>query len=224
MKSAYIRYAHGIKLKEKQPLFIKVLTALTLFILMAALCSLITAKADDDLIATIYTDEYINTENAIIIANAPYDTAKENKAETIYSNPYTNLITVLTDKEIELLKSITWAEANNQSLDGQRAVMEVVFNRVLSSDYPNTVYDVLSQRGQFATWKYVNKVEPTEIQADALQLVLEEPSVLETELKKWQAKGVLPKSLKATDFVYFDTTGCNGKYHMRIGGHWFGTR
>lgn len=223
MKSAYIRYAHGIKEKEKTSISIKILTALTVAVGIALL-TVLTAKADKSLIAVIYTDEYIEAQNAVVVADEPFDTASESKTETIYANPYANLITMLTDKEIELLKSITWAEANNQSLDGQRAVMEVVFNRMLCGDYPNTVYEVLSQRGQFATWKYVNKVEPTEIQADALQLVLEEPSVLETELKKWQAKGVLPKSLKATDFVYFDTTGCNGKYHMRIGGHWFGTR
>lgn len=51
----------------------------------------------------------------------------------------------MTDAEREELAAIVFLEAGNQSADGQQAVVEVVFNRVLHSGFPNTVHDVLHQ-------------------------------------------------------------------------------
>lgn len=53
--------------------------------------------------------------------------------------------TTMTDAEREELAAIVFLEAGNQSADGQQAVVEVVFNRVLHSGFPNTVHDVLHQ-------------------------------------------------------------------------------
>lgn len=52
-------------------------------------------------------------------------------------------------REQELLARIIQAEAGNQSLDGMIAVGNVVLNRVASDRFPNTVYDVVYQSGQF---------------------------------------------------------------------------
>lgn len=140
------------------------------------------------------------------------------------AGPYDELISSMTKDEIYLLKNITWAEANNQSIDGQRAVMEVVFNRVLHEHYPDSVMSVLSQKGAFETWKYRHDVASDDNQDEALNLISSEAKpILQQYLERFQAKGLLPKSLKCTDFVFFDTTGHNGAYHMRIGGHWFST-
>lgn len=73
-----------------------------------------------------------------------------------------------------LLEKIIWAEANDQSFEGQKAVCEVIFNRLRSPDWPDTIEGVLSQRGQFATWKYRNKVKATEVQSDVISEVLRE--------------------------------------------------
>lgn len=47
------------------------------------------------------------------------------------------------------LSHIIHAEAGNQPLAGKIAVGNVVLNRVASSLFPNTVYEVIHQRGQF---------------------------------------------------------------------------
>ena len=113
---------------------------------------------------------------------------------------------VVSEEDGRLLEAILWAEANNQSFDGQKAVIEVIFNRVLSDEWPNTIYDVLSQRGQFATWKNRGKAKPTEVQSDVISEVLRETET------------VLPD----TSYVYFDTKGKNGRNHVRIQDHAFG--
>lgn len=49
----------------------------------------------------------------------------------------------MTDEELQELAAIVFLEAGNQSAEGQQAVVEVVFNRVLHSGFPDTVHDVL---------------------------------------------------------------------------------
>lgn len=59
------------------------------------------------------------------------------------------------DKEIEdlydfrLLCGIIWAEARGESLEGKKAVGVVIMNRVLSDEFPDTIEEVIYQRGQF---------------------------------------------------------------------------
>lgn len=171
--------------------------------MMAALA--MTARAE--VIAEIHTE---GMESAIEItepcparieqnttADAPQGTET---APTVYKD------IVVSEEDGKLLEAILWAEANNQSFEGQKAVIEVIFNRVLSDEWPDTIYDVLSQKGQFATWKSRNKVKPTEVQSDVISDVLRETET------------VLPD----TTYVYFDRRGVNGKNHVRIQDHVFG--
>jgi hypothetical protein len=67
---------------------------------------------------------------------------------------------------------------------------------------------VLSQRGQFSTWKYLSKPYniPGEMESDAITEVLTSPAT------------VLPDRR----YVYFDTKGRNGRDKLRIGNHVFG--
>ena len=51
--------------------------------------------------------------------------------------------------ERELLASIIFCEAGNQSFEGQVAVGAVVLNRIASGAYPNTMEGVIYQPGQF---------------------------------------------------------------------------
>ena len=55
----------------------------------------------------------------------------------------------ISSKERELLIRLVSAEARGESLEGQIAVAAVVLNRVQSSRFPNTVWDVIHQPGQF---------------------------------------------------------------------------
>lgn len=49
----------------------------------------------------------------------------------------------------KLLATIIWCEAGNQARVGKVAVGAVVLNRVRSSQFPNTIKEVIYQRGQF---------------------------------------------------------------------------
>ena len=121
-------------------------------------------------------------------------------------NPYADLIDTLTDDEKYLIYQITFLEAGNQSMEGQRAVVEVILNRVLSDRYPNTVERVLSQSGQFVTWSYRNSKSHNEEQEEALQLVYEEEPIL------------------TLDYLMFSMGKFSwGRNYIKIGDHWFGT-
>lgn len=55
----------------------------------------------------------------------------------------------VTAKEKEILIRLVFAEARGESFEGQIAVAAVIFNRVRSRSFPNTVWDVIHQPGQF---------------------------------------------------------------------------
>lgn len=68
------------------------------------------------------------------------------KQQTLRSD---ETIVALTAKEKDVLIRLVYAEANGESLEGQIAVAAVVLNRVQSPRFPNTVWDVMHQPGQF---------------------------------------------------------------------------
>lgn len=149
---------------------------------------------------------FVTYAETAVVGAAPYMTEAEVARLRLKEvNPYMDIIDSLTDDEEALLKRIVWAEANNQPIEGQRAVIEVIFNRILSDRWPNDLVSVLSQRGQFATWKHRNRVTANGDQDAALALVYAEPPVL-----------------PSTEYVFFDTKGRNGKDKIKIKDHWFG--
>lgn len=125
--------------------------------------------------------------------------------ESTQAHEYSSI--VISDSEMEELKRIVAAEAQTQSMEGREAVVEVIFNRVLDPRFPDTVHGVLSQKGQFATWRmqYSSWVVPDAAVAP-IEWVLE------------HGRTVLPD----TSYVYFDTRGVNGRKHIKIGEHYFG--
>ena len=58
-----------------------------------------------------------------------------------------------TAQEIMYLACIVFAEAGGESYSGKLAVANVVLNRKKSSRYPNSIYGVISQRGQFGPYR-----------------------------------------------------------------------
>ena len=57
----------------------------------------------------------------------------------------------VTQQEAQELMQIASAEALNQGAPGMLLVMSVILNRVKSSDYPNTIHEVIHQSHQFYT-------------------------------------------------------------------------
>lgn len=152
----------------------------------------------------------------LVLTNAPHAETVEvgigpgekESVVTIAPNPYQMLIDNMTEEDKAVLKRIVWAEANNQSIEGQRAVIEVCLNRMLSSNdwgQKDGIIGVLSKKGQFATWKSRNKVKSNADQDLALELVYTEEPVL-----------------PSVKYVYFDRKGRNGINKIRIESHWFG--
>lgn len=112
----------------------------------------------------------------------------------------------ITNEEKELLACLAWREARGEKTLGMRLVIEVVLNRVLNEHFPNTVYDVLYQPGQF-TPDYgvpeLDEITPTDAQYEAVELVLTETPILEP------------------DVVFFARSPIYGEVFLHVGGHYF---
>lgn len=125
------------------------------------------------------------------------------KAET--TNPYETIS--ISEDDIDLLAALVSHEARGESLDGQKAVVEVVLNRVLDSDFKNTVYDVIYEKRQFSTASKLKGTTPNEENYEAVRYVVENgPTIF------------------STDYVYFSVGKSNGRNFTKLGGHWFSTK
>lgn len=109
----------------------------------------------------------------------------------------------LTDAETDTLARVIWLEARGEPFEGQQAVAEVVFNRMLSPAFPDTLDEVIYQEGQFSTAERVQSAEPTEAQYIAISTALSGPSILPLEV------------------VFFSQKGENDNVWGTIGGHVF---
>lgn len=111
----------------------------------------------------IYVGQYINTN---VIKNSPeiWSGINSSHQESIAqieintkiksSTSSTNEKSVskignFTEDEIDLLARIVRAEAQTEPFEGKVAVAAVVLNRVESPKFPNTIREVIYQRGQF---------------------------------------------------------------------------
>ena len=104
---------------------------------------------------------------------------------------------------MDLLARIIWLEARGECFEGQQAVAEVVFNRMLSGAFPDTLYGVIFEKGQFSTAKRVESATPGETQYRAIYEALTGPNVLPLEV------------------VFFATSPENDNVWGTIGGHTF---
>lgn len=55
--------------------------------------------------------------------------------------------------DFQILSMITYAEAGNQTLEQQIAVAATILNRVESGSFPDSIWEVISQKGQFSSVK-----------------------------------------------------------------------
>lgn len=114
----------------------------------------------------------------------------------------------MTDEELKELAEIIYHEARGESPEGQQAVAEVVFNRVIADNFPDTVHDVLHQGEgtsvpQFSTIRLLGTADPLQEQYDAINAALYGPSIL------------------PADVVFFSRKGENDRVWGRIGNHVF---
>ena len=129
----------------------------------------------------------------------------ETMREQIGENPYKDI--KMTKDERDLFEKILALEAKGEPVVGQRAVVEVVFNRLLRRDWKGeTVKDILLAPGQFDAVNHLTLpyAEPDQKEADAIDYVLT------------HGRTVLPE-----DYVYFATYKANGRDFIQIGNHYF---
>lgn len=112
----------------------------------------------------------------------------------------------LTQDEIDLLARIVWLESSGEPIEGQEAVVEVIFNRIASDKYPDTLYDVLSQGNptQFCSWKNRENAKPTEKEYQSIANVLNGNT-----------------NILRNDTLYFSTEPLTSHVDVVIGGHSF---
>ena len=117
---------------------------------------------------------------------------------------YAEIAETISEYEREIVARLVYLEARNQSFLGQKAVVEVVFNRVISSEFPNTIEDVIYQENQFSPAKWIDSTTPTQEQYDVVDEVL-------SEIYPVLNSGV----------VFFSTEQYNDYLYEKIGDHYF---
>lgn len=89
------------------------------------------------------------------------------------TSPYRDIIMNMTEEEIVEIQQVLCLEAGIDTWEGRIATAQVIFNRVLSEDpyYPDTVHGVLSQKGQYSTYKRRHKAQYGERESDAIEFL-----------------------------------------------------
>lgn len=189
---------------------VEILWIMLLTCLLIAGIQVITARADEP--KQIINGEYVIAEihtqdDAIDINEAPPINRLSDALEATDSAPTVYGDISLTADDFDLLRRIMALEGHSEGHDGLKAIAEVVFNRMRSEKFPDTLEGVIYQRGQFATVRYLKKpyVLPGEAEDDAISEVLRETET------------VLP----STDYVFFSRGKSNGKAFVKINHHWF---
>jgi spore germination cell wall hydrolase CwlJ-like protein len=126
---------------------------------------------------------------------------KKKKKKNAYENRWN--ITLSKD-ENELLARIVFQESRGESDLGQRAVCEVVFNRMKHDAYGGSLYEILSSPSQFSSWSARNSDNPTDKEYKNIKKVLNGES-----------------EILSKDYVYFSTSPRNNNGTIQIGNHYF---
>lgn len=114
----------------------------------------------------------------------------------------------ISEEDTYILACLVYHEARGEPFEGQVAVVEVVFNRCLSDDFPDTIEEVVFQKygdvWQFSPVPYLYTAEPSEVQYNAVMYAYN------TE------EHVVPP-----ETVFFSTSPYNEQIVAVIGNHYF---
>ena len=173
-------------------------------------------KKESIIVGTAYDDDLMqekirNTQEKQIEEIAQTDqivqeTPTEQEIQTAQVLPENRWHITLSPDEMELLARIVWLESQGEPVEGQQAVVEVVFNRMRSEVYPDTLYEVLSQKNpvQFCSFKNRDRAKPTQKEYDSIQQVLDGKT-----------------RILRDDTMYFSTFPLTEHVEVKIGGHYF---
>lgn len=96
---------------------------------------------------------------------------------------------IVTSEERELLAKLVYREANTESVECQKAVISVVFNRLASGRWGDTINDVVYYPNAFtpATFGLLETARPNETNYEAVDYVLERGSTLPEYVRYFRA-------------------------------------
>ena len=119
------------------------------------------SSSDDDNIKEPIVESTVSTNDTVSTHSAPSN--KEDNSEVVYSK-----------NELYELAKIIMCEAEGESQKCKEYIAQVIFNRIESSKFPDTIHNVIWQRNQFTPtfdgrWE---KVEPNQDCYDAIYTVL----------------------------------------------------
>jgi N-acetylmuramoyl-L-alanine amidase len=129
------------------------------------------------------------------------ETIKKIEKEKIVKNRWG---ITLNDDEIDLLARIVYQESRGESDRGEIAVIEVIFNRMIHKDFKGTLYEVLSKKNAFQSWKNRNLESPTKREINNIHKVLNNETLV-----------------LSSQYVYFSTSPRNNNDVIPIGNHYF---
>lgn len=133
------------------------------------------------------------------------DTTKKQKpVGKVKKQPMNRWNISLSQDEINLLANIVWLESRGESEIGQKAVCEVILNRMKHTNFEGTLYEILSARNQFSSWGSRNNAHPTDETYKIVKQVLNGKT-----------------QILSKDYVYFSTSPRNNKGTVKIGNHYF---
>lgn len=144
-----------------------------------------------------YSGAWIYDKSAMPEEPFIYSEERPDPANTRYPDLY------LRPEEEDLLARVIWVEARGESDEGQQAVAEVILNRMMDSNFPDTLQGVIFAEGQFRSIEFLKDAEPEQAQYDAIEKALYGPYILPEEV------------------VHFATYKTTDNFWGQIGGHYF---
>lgn len=88
----------------------------------------------------------------------------------------------LSEEDMRLFAKLLWLECRGESYEGQQAVAEVILNRLVSEDFPDTIHGIVYAEGQFPCTNDIPKATPTQTQYEAIENALKGPYILPMEV------------------------------------------
>ncbi|MGI5892814.1 MAG: cell wall hydrolase [Bacillota bacterium] len=133
---------------------------------------------------------------ALIILLMPIPSCAAERYQPIKEN--------ITASDINTVARLVWLEARGESDEGQRAVVEVVFNRVMHSSFSDSISQMVYAKNQFSPAKRIPTTTATSKEYRNVYHVL------------WTSQRILP-----ADVVYFSMGAQNPRVYTKIGCHVF---
>lgn len=109
----------------------------------------------------------------------------------------------LTAEDKDLFARLLWQEARGETLEGQQACAEVILNRLVADNYPDTIRGIVYAEGQFPDTDKLKDATPTQTQYEAIERALNGPYLL------------------PIDVVFYARFKMNENYWGQIGDHFF---